>query len=183
MSVYHIDGFRFDLASILSRDSQGGNNNAYCQDNLTSWLDWSNLDRHASMFEFFRTLIAFRKDHPVLRRKEFFTGINSSGHPELSFHGEQPWSLDEASPFHTFGFMYAETKRDHDASEDCFIYCAVNTYWEARSFELPIIPEGMRWHKIAYTAEDAYAERQIDFGPVTLTSRSLILWVGRRATC
>ena len=158
-------------------NSQMGNNNAYCQDNPISWLDWSKLDENRSVFEFFKTLIAFRKDHPVLRRKEFYTGMNSSGYPELSFHGEIPWSHDESEPFHTFGFMYAETMRDHGASEDCFIYCAVNTYWEPRSFELPIVPAGMHWWRIAYTADDECKRERMGFGPVTLCPRSLLLLV------
>lgn len=168
---------------ILSGDefcnSQGGNNNAYCQDNPISWLNWSDLDKNTSVFEFFKTLIAFRKNHPVLRRKKFYTGINRSGYPELSFHGNAPWALDPTEPFHSFGFMYAETKYDHGADEDCFIYCAVNTYWEAQSFELPIIPAGMCWHKVAYTADNTHEEEQIGFGPVTLAPRSLLLLVGK----
>ena len=173
-------GIPMILAGDEFCNSQGGNNNAYCQDNLISWLDWSNLDEHPSVFNFFKTIIAFRKKHPVLRRKEFFTGINHSGYPELSFHSERPWSLDQAAPFYTFGFMYAETEHDHGASENCFIYCAVNTHWEEKSFELPVIPAGMRWHKVAYTAEDSYEEELLGFDPVTLAPRSLLLLVGKR---
>ena len=169
---------------ILSGDefcnSQGGNNNAYCQDNPISWLDWNDLDKHRDVFEFFKTLIAFRKNHPALRRKEFFVGMNSSGYPELSFHGEHAWQFDESVPFHTFGFMYAETQRDHGAAEDCFIYCGVNTHWEEHSLELPIIPAGMRWHKVAYTAEKSCCEQAVDFGTVELMPRSLALLVGKR---
>ena len=169
---------------ILSGDefcnSQGGNNNAYCQDNPISWLDWSSLEKHRSVFEFFKTLIAFRKAHPVLRRKEFYTGMNSSGYPELSFHGEHAWNFDGLVPFHTFAFMYAETVRDHGAEEDCFIYCGVNTHWESRTMELPVIPVGMSWHKVAYTAEEIYEEQRIDTGAVELMPRSLMLLVGNR---
>lgn len=172
---------------ILSGDefcnSQQGNNNAYCQDNPISWLDWLGLERHRSVYEFFKALIAFRKAHPVLRRKEFYTGMNSSGYPELSFHGEQPWSFDGSVPFHTFGFMYAETKRDHGACEDCFIYCAVNTHWEAKTLVLPIIPAEMRWHKIAYTADKTYAETPFDNDSIVLMPRSLLLLVGKKGVC
>lgn len=104
---------------ILSGDefcnSQMGNNNAYCQDNEISWLDWNDFERNQEVFQFFKKLIAFRKKHPVIRRKDFYMGMNSSGYPELYFHSEKAWELNKESPFHTFGFMYAETVKEHSA--------------------------------------------------------------------
>lgn len=166
---------------ILSGDefcnSQGGNNNAYCHDSDISWLDWKDLDRNKDIFEFFRKLIAFRKEHPVLRRKDFYKGMNSSGYPELSFHGEKAWNLDSASPFHSFGFMYAETSADHGADSNCFIYCGVNTFWEERSLELPSLPENMQWHKIVYTFENNCKKEKIAENNIRLAPRSLMLLV------
>jgi glycogen operon protein len=162
---------------ILSGDefcnSQMGNNNAYCQDNKISWLDWNNLEENKDVFEFFKRIIAFRKEHPVMRRKDFYTGMNSSGYPELSFHGKKSWKLD--APFHTFGFMYAETVKDHNSDYDCFIYCGINTHWEERSLELPIIPKGMKWYREVYTFDDNLEEEQIDGGSIVLAPRSLML--------
>ena len=54
--------------------TQGGNNNAYCQDNEVSWVDWSLADSHADLLEFARGLAAFRREHPVFRRRRFFRG-------------------------------------------------------------------------------------------------------------
>lgn len=159
-------------------NSQHGNNNVYCQDNPIAWLDWNDLEKNRTMFEFFKRMIAFRKEHPVLRVKEFYSGMNKSGYVELSFHGEEAWKLDADQPFHTFGFMFAETMDDHGASEDCFVYCGVNTYWEERSLELPIIPEGMQWHRVVYTFDDIYDESQIESGRITLAPRSLMVLLG-----
>ncbi|QDU62433.1 Glycogen debranching enzyme [Planctomycetes bacterium Pan216] len=61
------------------RRTQGGNNNAYCQDNEISWLDWSLLEKHEDVHRFVRALIWFRRRHPVLRRREFFTGKKFPG--------------------------------------------------------------------------------------------------------
>ncbi len=166
------------LAGDEFRNSQGGNNNAYCQDNAVSWLDWSDLQKNRSVFEFFQTMIAFRAEHPVLRRKEFYTATNSSGYPELSFHGERAWQFDATRPFHTFGFMFAETVADHGAARDCFVYCGVNTHWEERTMELPIIPAGMRWTKVAYTPEAIAGDRPVVEGSITLAPRSLMVLVG-----
>ncbi len=166
------------LAGDEFRNSQGGNNNAYCQDNAVSWLDWSDLQKNRSVFEFFQTMIAFRAEHPVLRRKQFYTDTNSSGYPELSFHGERAWQFDATRPFHTFGFMFAETVADHGAARDCFVYCGVNTHWEERTMELPIIPAGMRWTKVAYTPEAIAGDRPVVEGSITLAPRSLMVLVG-----
>ena len=56
------------------RRTQGGNNNAYCQDNDTSWYDWSRLEQHEDIFRFTRGLIAFRRTHPILRYRAFLHG-------------------------------------------------------------------------------------------------------------
>ena len=161
------------------RNSQGGNNNAYCQDNAISWLNWEDLAANRDTFEFFRTLIAFRKAHPVLRRKDFRTGFNSSGYPELSFHGPRAWNLDGSRSFLTFGFMYAETAADHGAEEDCFIYCGVNAYWEERTLELPVVPENMGWYLVAATQDTEYAEKPVAGPSVSLPPRSLALLIAK----
>ena len=55
------------------RRTQGGNNNAYCQDNETSWIDWSCLEQHQEIYRFARGMIAFRRAHPVLSKEQFYT--------------------------------------------------------------------------------------------------------------
>jgi len=61
------------LAGDEFRRSQGGNNNAYCQDNETSWIDWGLLEAHQGLHRFTRGLIALRRDHAVLRKPTFYT--------------------------------------------------------------------------------------------------------------
>ena len=123
-------------------------------------------------------MLTLRRDHPVLRRREYFTDINSSGYPELSFHGEKPWSLDMWNPFHVFGFMYAEPKADFGTERDCFIYCGVNSHWEEHTLYLPILPAGMKWHKIAYTGDTVYEPCILESGKISLMSRSLMVLIG-----
>ena len=168
---------------ILSGDefmnTQYGNNNAYCQDNRISWLNWEDLHTNRDVFELFCTMTSFRKAHPVLRRPDFFSGYNSSGYPELSFHGTEPWSLNRNSPFHTFAFMYAEPAADFGTEQDCFIYCAVNTYWEQRFMRLPIIPEGMVWTVLTYTGDDTLSGSTASDG-ISLMARSSAVLIGQR---
>ena len=121
---------------LLSGDefanTQFGNNNAYCQDNKTSWLDWGMLDKNRKLFEYVKALIALRKNNPVLRSVSFDNGHNATGYPELSFHSAEPWQLDMHSPALTFGYMFAQDRKKYGLKKDSFIYIAVNAHWESR---------------------------------------------------
>lgn len=134
-------------------NTQYGNSNCFSQDNRTSWLKWDRLERFAGLHEFWKAMINFRMKHPVLRRADYFTGYNSSGYPELSWHGERAWNHDENSHALVFGFMYAEPAADFGTDKDYFIYCGVNSHWENHTLELPIVPEGMQWRVAAYTGD------------------------------
>jgi glycogen operon protein len=151
------------IPMILSGDEFGntqfGNNNAYCQDNEISWLDWSELnkDRNSQLFKHVKNLIAFRKAHPVLMGSKYNFGHNGTGYPELSFHGLNPWELDESAPTLTFAYMYAEDHEKYRTEQDAFIYIAVNAHWEEHTFNLPIIPENMTWHLSFKSDFNSYA--------------------------
>ncbi len=72
------------------RRSQGGNNNAYCQDNVVSWFDWGKLEENADLVRFFEQMIALRKRHSQLQNGRFYTGdVNVSGLPGVLWHGCQ----------------------------------------------------------------------------------------------
>lgn len=158
------------LAGDEFGNSQNGNNNTYCQDNEISWLDWSLLDSNRDIYDYFRCLLMLRKEHPVLRRSDFYTGYNSSGYPELSFHGREPWQFSEYDAFHTFGFMYAEPKDDFHTERDCFIFCAVNAYWEYVHMKLPKLPDGLEWHVYL----DASLEGNMQPGKTAVTELELM---------
>ena len=135
---------------LLSGDefanTQYGNNNAYCQDSDISYLDWSSLQKNKPLWEYVRELIRLRKAHPVLRDSGYNFGHNGTGYPELSFHGLHPWDLNESEASLTFAYMYAEDNEKYKTDQASFIYVAVNAHWEEHEYELPIIPEHMRWH-------------------------------------
>ena len=88
------------IPMILSGDELGntqfGNNNAYCQDNEISWINWDDLKKNNEIFIFFKKMIAFRLAHPVLRGKKHFQERDymQSGYPDISFHGEKAWYVD-----------------------------------------------------------------------------------------
>ena len=158
---------------------QTGNNNAFALDNETSWLQWDRLEKYKSVHDFVQKLIAIRKQHPVIRKADYFTGYNSSGYPELSWHGETPWNFDRYSPFLTFAFMYSEPAVDFGTEGDSFIYCAVNAHWEEHTFTLPIIPAGMEWRTALYSGDPENGrEGEVCRDGVTLMPRSVMILIG-----
>ncbi len=164
------------IPMLLSGDefanTQYGNNNAYCQDNEVSWLDWSRLTENRDLFEYVKKLIAFRKKHPVLRARTFDTGHNGTGYPELSFHGLTPWEYDWNTNTLTVACLWAEDHQKYGTPEDAFLYLAVNAHWEDHSFRLPVIPEGFEW--LTEAASSRYA-RITDAGEAFVPARSVML--------
>ena len=174
------------IPMLLSGDefanSQFGNNNAYCQDNEVSWLDWNMMDTHRDLYDYVRRLIAFRKAHPVLRAESYDFSHNGAGYPELSFHGTLAWNLDEHAPGLSFGYMYAEDHERYRTEQDAFIYVAVNAYWEEQRFMLPTLPEGFRW-KLAFEAygvstDIGEARTHEDSSGITLGPRTTAVLIG-----
>ena len=175
-------GIPMMLAGDEFANSQKGNNNCFATDSEVSWLNWDRLPEYEDLHDFFKTMIAFRKEHPAVRGNRFFTGHNSSGYPELSWHGTKPWEFDRYSPFLTFGFMFAEPKADFGTKKDSFIYTGVNAYWEPQTMELPIIPEGMKWRVVVYTGDPAgkMKGKIIKDGKIELMPRSLMIVIGSK---
>ena len=146
---------------LLSGDefgnSQLGNNNAYCQDNEISYLNWEDLDKNKDLFRYVQSLIAFRRAHPVLRSSSYDLGHNGTGYPELSFHDLTPWQCDLSRGTHTAAYLYAEDHKRFGTKHDCFIYVMINAHWEAHSYQLPIIPAGMSWHLLCRSSGASYS--------------------------
>ncbi|MCM1253502.1 MAG: alpha-amylase family glycosyl hydrolase [Clostridium sp.] len=121
-------------------NTQFGNNNAYCQDNIISWLDWNRLDEYREIHDFFRYMIAFRKKHAILRKS---TAQISSKLPEISIHNGHPWNAGTDYNSRIIGIMYAG--RDEKDEEDDIIFYAMNAYWEPVIMQLPELPDNMKW--------------------------------------
>jgi glycogen operon protein len=168
------------LAGDELRRTQGGNNNAYCQDNPTSWVDWRLRERHADLVEFVAAMIALRRRYASLRRSEFFTGDPLfDGRPDISWHGlrltEQPWGEGSRC---LAAWINARTLDEPE------FFLVLNADGEDHAFEIPA-PETGAWRLLVDTAapdrrwarpaEDA---PQIAVGtPLTVSSRSLVLLV------
>lgn len=133
-------------------NTQFGNNNAYCQDNPISWLNWTRLETYREIHDFFRYMIAFRKKHPILRKP---TKASSCGLPEISIHNGYPWNGAASHTSRLIGIMYAG-RNDEDTRDDIIFY-AMNAYWEPLHQQLPDLPDGMKW-KIKVNTFEEYAD-------------------------
>jgi isoamylase len=129
------------------RRTQRGNNNAYCQDNETSWFDWRLVEKNANMLRFFKYMIAFRKQHPSLRRERFFRdGPDERGVREIDWHGRQLHTPDWFDPnCRVLAFTIWGSSHDDD------LHVLLNMEWTDIDFELPDLQE-KRWFKVIDTA-------------------------------
>lgn len=127
-------------------NSQGGNNNPYCQDNEVTWLNWRRSKRSTELFEYVKYLIALRRSHPILHMEKEATLLDnkSCGYPDISYHSEMAWYPQMDTHIRHVGIMlcgnYAPGNR-----EDDFFYIAANMHWEEHDFALPKLNKNMEW--------------------------------------
>ncbi|WP_167513565.1 glycogen debranching protein GlgX [Streptomyces bauhiniae] len=171
--------------------TQGGNNNAYCQDNEVSWIDWDLTDEQRALVDFTRRLIGLRAEHPVLRRRRFFRGETATKRkqplpdliwlrPDAREMTDQDWRRGDA---HSVGvFLNGDAIAERDAYggrvvDDSFLLL-LNGFWEPVDFRLPAASYGERWTTLIDTAdpEGVPDERERKAGTrLRVESRSLVL--------
>ncbi len=131
-------------------DTRFGNNNPYCLDTSTSWLDWSLLQKNHDIFEFVKYMIAFRHNHRVIR-KDLQTSCCKF--PLVSQHGLKPWDDNFTEHSKVVCTMFAGY--DKEKEEDDIVYLAVNPYWESMHIQLPQLYNELIWHLAVDTADYA----------------------------
>jgi glycogen operon protein len=153
--------------------SQRGNNNAYCQDNAISWVDWSLLDEHRDLHAFVKGMIALRKRCGQLRRADYVAGrVNARGLPELGWHGCQldaPGWNDPSCRVLAFTLAgLAEGEPD--------LHVMMNMDDQSLDFEVPAVAT-RRWHRLADTALSPGAD--MDPAATTVITEPRYLVTGR----
>ena len=174
--------FAQGMPCILSGDefmnTQKGNNNAYCQDNLISWLDWNQLSRQEELYTFVCRLIALRKACMKQIAKKSEDTMVRSGIPQISYHGEDAWQMPAGRASRQLGVFYHEESTEKD------FYIAYNMHWLSHSFALPSLPKGMEWVCMAGTKEGVLDEKEavpVKEKKVQLEERTIKVFVGRQA--
>jgi len=135
------------LAGDEMGHSQSGNNNVWCQDNVTGWLDWHDLERNRELFAFCKDLIAFRQRHPLLRPRHFEGEV--SGERQLTWHGVRYNEPDWSETSRSLGMYLQGTACGAE------IYLIAHAGEQAAEFELPELSGPCRWHRFIDTALDA----------------------------
>jgi len=135
--------------------SQLGNNNAWCQDNPISWLDWSLAKKNRYLRRFFQKLIALRKAHPIFRREDFFPHSTESHADEhglqITWQGLRPGSQDWSPGCHTLAFLLSgESLTPTD--DDFFVMLNMHPYTPA-VFTLPLAPRNRHWVRLIDTGK------------------------------
>ena len=169
------------LAGDEVRRSQKGNNNAYCQDNEISWFDWNLMEKSRDLFRFWKGMIEFRKHHPALRSRHFFTGaVNERGLLDVSWHGRKlnspGWSDPQARSL-------GMTLGGFDGASD--IHVMLNMHWARLEFEVPAVI-GRKWFKAVDTAVppphdivDPGNELEITADVCPIEGRSIVVLISR----
>ncbi|HEV7930380.1 MAG TPA: glycogen debranching protein GlgX, partial [Nitrosospira sp.] len=174
------------LAGDESGRTQQGNNNAYCQDNELSWLDWEHGDE--DLREFTSRLIHFRHAHPVFRRRRWFQGesIHAEGQEDIAWFdpggeqaSEQLWQegvIQSVGIFINGENFPNPNARGEPVTDDSF-YLIFNAHFEAVDFILPPDRWGLRWRKVFDTAQGWMEDdAPLDAGAALLVvARSFVL--------
>ena len=175
--------------------SKRGNNNTYCHDDELNWFDWQLLRTNADLLHYFRLMIAFRKAHPVLRRRHHFSHRDEvgSGYPDISWHTTKAWDTNWSSHNRTLALMlcgkHAAKSGMPNAEQDDYVYIAMNVHWQNHVFQIPSLPDGLGWHVFANTAlnppNDICTPGEEELLPnqvaVPVLARSVVILVGKDA--
>ncbi len=169
--------------------TQGGNNNAYCQDHEISWVDWSLLEKNRDLFRFFKNCIAFRRSHPALRGRRHLRNMDyvGSGYPDISWHGTRAWYADWSGTSRVIAFLLCGKHAKEGTVTDDYIYVAMNMYHDALELDVPGLPEPMQWRVAVNTSapppEDIWESGReplvSDCHRFMLGGRSVAILVGR----
>lgn len=125
--------------------TQRGNNNAYCQDNATTWVDWRLLEKNRAVFEFAKALIRFRKEKPLYQREEILCGMDTRGvgAPGVSGHGIEPWEANFSYYSREIGILFYGSYYGGKS-----LYMVFNFHWDTHEFYLPVIDDAKNWNLV-----------------------------------
>ena len=135
------------------RRTQGGNNNAYCQDNDISWINWTLAQKNKGLVRFTKNLIAYRKAHSIFSRKQFFTDCyDNNTVPEIAWYDINAKNPDWSKQKRFLAFKLNGSYSCHPEAQENDFYIATNTDIYDLTITLPALPDGRQWHLVADTS-------------------------------
>lgn len=150
--------------------TQKGNNNAYCQDNATTWVDWSLFEKNQEIFDYVKQLLAFRKNHALYHRCSEMTGMDRKGlgAPDVSGHGREPWEMDTSYYSRELGVLYYGAYYEGKS-----LYMMFNFHWDAHDFYLPKVDEG-EWKIVFDTGKSRQDKKRTS--QYQISPRSIVIF-------
>jgi len=179
------------LAGDEFGQTQGGNNNPYCQDGPVTWLNWKLGKTNEELLAFVKKLIAFRKAHRVFHYAEApkLVDFRATGIPDVSYHGVRTWQPEFEAWRRQLGILYNGAYAcDAAGTPDSTFYVMYNMHWEPCEFSLPKPGRGEVWHPLISTAAKEYngflpedAPALEDQKTFTMPPRAIMVLVARPA--
>lgn len=168
-------------------NSQKGNNNAWCQDNPSGWVNWNKGAEALELTEFVKNMIRFRKQHRILHgpRELRLMDYKGAGCPDLSYHSQRAWYSQMENTCRFIGVMYCGAygvNEQNDGQED--IYMGFNMHWNSHELALPSLSGKRTWYLTADTSRQecfVQAEEKNEGKSVRIPPRSVIILTGRQA--
>jgi len=156
------------VAGDECRRTQKGNNNAYCQDNQTSWFDWTLAEKNADMVRFVRTLVEFRRRQPTVRRASFLSGDPTAGQilPDVSWYGADGGGHDWNAFDHSLICIWGAAPGGTVAEPTRHVMMLIHAGTLPREFCLPPASRSIAWRLFVNTAAESPADAYPDLdGP------------------
>ncbi len=129
------------------RRTQNGNNNAYCQDNDTSWFNWDNFKTYESLYEFTKKAIKLRKEHGVFRRSTFFRGDKAGLVPDIQWYNS-----DGSNPDWNKLSRFLAFRLTGSYSDDNDFFVAANTDRQDAMVKIPTLSDSRKWYRVCDTS-------------------------------
>jgi isoamylase len=156
--------------------TQYGNNNAYCQDNETSWFNWDEIKSNSCLLSFVSKLIHFIHNYTIFQQERLLNTTENSPLPSISWHGVNVGKPDWSETSHSLAFTLS------NPADDERLHVILNSYWEKLVFELPRCNDKKQWHRIIDTSKnspDDFMEPAdalaVDSSSLTVEPRSSVL--------
>lgn len=168
-------------------NSQKGNNNAWCQDNRTGWVNWNNGKAGQELLAFVKKMIRFRKEHPILHgpRELRLMDYQGAGCPDLSYHSQRAWFSQMENTCRFIGVMYCgDYGKKEDGTFDDSLYIGYNMHWNSHKLALPSLSGKRSWSVAVDTSrEECFLEQEepVEGKSILVPPRSIVILVGRQA--
>lgn len=153
--------------------TQKGNNNAYCQDNVTTWIDWNLLEKNKDIFVFAKMLIEFRKNCLLYKRSGPLSGMDTLGvgAPGVSGHGTEPWVANFSYYSRAVGVLFCGTYYGGKS-----LYAAFNFHWDSHEFYLPASDGVQTWNVVVDTGPAEGVQAKQGLKKYVVSPRTIVVF-------